>query len=143
MIILRPPKMDGLAADPIGLPGMIRNLEVPLFAEPWQAYAFALAVRLSAEDHFTWTEWTAALARELRTVADRDETDDRSAYFLCWLSALEKLVVAKQLTDAAALQAQKIAWREAYLHTPHGQPVQLQTAACETAPKHDPATKRS
>src|SRR6267378_4358068 len=36
----------------------------PVFAEPWQAQAFALAVRLSAQGHFTWKEWAAALARK-------------------------------------------------------------------------------
>jgi hypothetical protein len=31
----------------------------PVFAEPWQAQAFALAVELSAKGHFTWKEWEA------------------------------------------------------------------------------------
>src|SRR5213592_114578 len=37
----------------------------PVFAEPWQAQAFAIAVRLSAEGYFTWKEWANALAAEL------------------------------------------------------------------------------
>ncbi len=97
----------------------------PVFAEPWQAQAFALAVRLSARGYFTWTEWTAALARELTAAAQRGSADDGSHYYEYWLSALERLVVAKQLADPAALQASKQAWADAYRRTPHGSPVTL------------------
>ena len=43
-----------------------REGDQPVFAEPWQAQAFALAVTLSKLGHFTWKEWAAALAEELR-----------------------------------------------------------------------------
>jgi nitrile hydratase accessory protein len=97
----------------------------PVFAEPWQAQAFAMAVRLSAEGHFTWKEWAATLAEELKAVADRGETDDGSRYYEHWLAALERLVAAKGLTDSAAMLARKEAWADAYRHTPHGKPVEL------------------
>jgi nitrile hydratase accessory protein len=97
----------------------------PVFAEPWQAQAFALAVRLSAEGHFTWKEWAAALADELKSAADRGEPDDGSRYYHHWLAALERLAMEKQLTDGAALLARKEAWADAYRHTPHGKPVEL------------------
>ena len=35
------------------LPRLPRDEGGPVFAEPWQATAFALAVQLSAEGHFT------------------------------------------------------------------------------------------
>src|SRR5262249_22791304 len=47
----------------------------PVFAEPWQAQAFALAVKLSEQGHFTWKEWAAALADELKAAADRGDPD--------------------------------------------------------------------
>ncbi len=97
-----------------------------MFAEPWQATAFALAVRLSAQKHFTWSEWAATLADELQQAAERGEPDDGSRYYLHWLAALERLVVAKQLSDPASLLARKEAWAEAYRHTPHGKPVELE-----------------
>ena len=97
----------------------------PVFAEPWQASAFALAVRLSEQGHFTWTEWAATLADELRLAAERGEPDDGSHYYEHWLTALERLVVAKRLSDPAALQARKAAWADAYRRTPHGKPVEL------------------
>jgi nitrile hydratase accessory protein len=97
----------------------------PVFAEPWQAQAFALAVRLSEEGHFTWTEWSAALASELKAATDRGEPDDGTRYYHHWLAALERLVIAKHLTDGTALLERKEAWAEAYRHTPHGKPVLL------------------
>ena len=97
----------------------------PVFAEPWQAQAFALAVKLSERGHFSWTEWAKALGAELKAAADRGEPDDGSRYYEHWLAALERLVVEKGLTDQEAMRERKEAWMEAYLHTPHGKPVEL------------------
>ena len=102
-----------------------RDQDGPVFAEPWQAQAFALAVRLSAQGHFTWKEWAAALADELKAAADRGEPDDGSHYYEHWLAALERLVTAKGLSSPAAMQQRKEAWADAYRRTPHGQPVEL------------------
>ena len=113
------------APDLKSLPSLPRDDEGPAFAEPWQAQAFGLAVRLSAEGHFTWKEWAAALAAELKAAVDRGEPDDGSRYYEHWLAALERLVTRKGLTDTAALAARKQAWADAYRHTPHGQPVLL------------------
>ncbi len=107
------------------LPRLPRDSGGPVFAEPWQAQAFALAVKLSEQGHFTWKEWTAALAEELRAAASRGEPDDGSRYYEHWLRALERLVAAKGLSDPAALAERKEAWAEAYRRTPHGKPVEL------------------
>jgi nitrile hydratase accessory protein len=107
------------------LPSLPRDEGGPVFAEPWQAQAFAMAVRLSGEGHFTWREWADTLADELKRRVERGERDDGSRYYEHWLAALERLVTAKGLTDAAALRARKEAWADAYRHTPHGQPVVL------------------
>ena len=112
----------------INLPKLPRDADEPVFAEPWQAQAFAMAVRLSAQGHFTWKEWTEALAAELKAAADRGEPDDGSRYYHHWLAALEKLAIAKRLADPAALLARKEAWADAYRHTPHGKPVELAAA---------------
>jgi nitrile hydratase accessory protein len=115
------PAPENLAA----LPSLPRDADGPVFAEPWEAQAFALAVKLSEQGHFTWKEWAAALADELKAAADRGEPDDGSRYYQQWLAALERLVAAKGLSDPAALLARKEAWAEAYRHTPHGKPVEL------------------
>ena len=112
-----------------GLPKLPRDDSGPVFAEPWQAQAFALAVKLSEQGHFTWKEWAATLAEEIQAAASRGEPDDGSRYYHYWLAALERLVTAKGLFDPAALLARKQAWADAYRHTPHGQPVQLPTAS--------------
>jgi len=111
------------------LPHLLRDEGGPIFAEPWQAQAFALAVNLSDRGYFTWNEWAAALAHELQSAAGRGEPDDGSRYYEHWLTALERLVKAKGLADATALINRKEAWTEAYRTTPHGSPVELQTPA--------------
>ncbi len=128
MTILHPHDLAPLAGNLASLPRIPRDEGGPIFAEPWEATAFALAVRLSAEGHFTWPEWAATLADELKAAAARGEPDDGSRYYHYWLAALERLVVAKGLSDPAALVARKEAWADAYRHTPHGQPVELENA---------------
>ncbi len=107
------------------LPLLPRDHGGPVFAEPWQAQAFAMAVTLSEQGHFTWKEWASALADTLRAAADRGEPDDGSRYYEYWLATLERLVTAKGLTDQETLVARKEAWIDAYRNTPHGRPVEL------------------
>jgi nitrile hydratase accessory protein len=116
------PRSESLAA----LPRLPRDESGPVFSEPWQAQAFALAVKLSEQGHFTWKEWAATLADELSAATNRGEPDDDgSHYYEHWLAALELLVTAKGLSNPAALLARKQAWANAYRHTPHGKPVEL------------------
>ncbi len=107
------------------LPPLPRDEDGPVFAEPWQAQAFALAVTLSEQGHFTWKEWASALGDELKTAAARGEPDDGSQYYHHWVAALERLVTEKGLSDAPALVERKAAWADAYRRTPHGKPVLL------------------
>ena len=116
------PDLAALAALP-------RDEGGPVFAEPWQAQAFAMAVKLSEQGHFTWKEWARTLAEELKAAADRGEPDDGTHYYHHWLIALERMVTAKRLSDPAELLARKEAWADAYRHTPHGKPVELAAAA--------------
>src|SRR5216110_2884158 len=120
-----------MAAEPQPLSApqhLLRNEGGPVFAEPWQAQAFALVVKLSEQGHFTWKEWAAALAHELQAAANRGEPDDGSRYYEHWVATLERLVTSKGLAEPAALLARKAAWTEAYRITPHGRPVELRTA---------------
>ena len=100
----------------------------PLFAEPWQAQAFAMAVRLSAEGHFSWPEWAQYLGAEI--ASDHGGQGDASGdpiavYYRQWLTALEKLVADKGLASPTELAGRKEDWRRAYLNTPHGQAIEL------------------
>jgi nitrile hydratase accessory protein len=120
---LTPPEVESAA-----VPALPRDKGGPVFDEPWQAHAFALAVKLSEAGHFTWKEWAAVLAEELKAAADRGVPDDGTHYYAHWLAALERLVTAKGLTDRKRLAERKEAWADAYRHTPHGKPVELEAA---------------
>ena len=105
----------------LALPGLPKDADGPVFAEPWQAQAFALAVRLHAEGAFTWPEWAAALSEALAG----DPDDDGSRYYHHWVAALETLATQRALASLAELAARKAAWEQAYRSTPHGAPVAL------------------
>ena len=117
-LTIEPERLNSLSSLP-------RDESGPVFQEPWQASAFALAVKLSEQGHFTWKEWAAALAEELQAAADRGKPDDGSRYYEYWLTALERLVTARNLTSQTALVSRKQDWIDAYRHTPHGKPVEL------------------
>ena len=91
----------------------------PVFNEPWEAQAFAMAVSLHEKGLFTWPEWAAALAREI--AADQDRS-----YYESWLSALEKLVQAKQVMSEEERLDRVAAWQRAARATPHGKPIELE-----------------
>ena len=97
----------------------------PVFAAPWEASAFALAVRLSGEGYFTWGEWTAALSEEIHAAQREGDPDLGDTYYTHWLRALERLCRARGLVSQEEASDRKDAWRRAYLDTPHGKPVEL------------------
>jgi nitrile hydratase accessory protein len=107
------------------LPLLPRDREGPVFAEAWQAQAFAMTVELSRQGRFTWSEWAQALAAEIAAAQARGDADLGDTYYHHWLAALERLVAAKDLVGASDLAARKEAWREAAAHTEFGQPIVL------------------
>jgi len=88
------------------------------FAEPWEAEAFALAVSLQERGVWTAAEWAQALGAEIARAPD-------APYYRQWLAALEHLVAAKGLTDAATLTRYAEAWGRAAERTPHGTAIEL------------------
>jgi nitrile hydratase accessory protein len=100
-----------------------KDSATPVFNAPWQAYAFALAVQLSEQGVFDWSEWTQTLATEIRNAGDDDQPDQ---YYHHWLNALEKLLIQHGIISLNMLQERKTAWRDAYIRTPHGKPVELE-----------------
>ncbi len=107
------------------LPGQPRDEAGPVFEEPWEAQAFALALKLHEAGHFTWSEWAEALGAEIKAAQARGDPDLGDTYYEHWLAALERLAAEKGLVPAGDLAARKAAWRQAFLDTPHGQPVAL------------------
>ena len=103
----------------------IRRDEGPVFAEPWQAQALAIAVALQESGAFSAEEWAAALGAAIRAAQAAGDADDGTTYYAHVLAAVERLVREKGLAGAAELAAMKQAWAEAYATTPHGRPVVL------------------
>jgi nitrile hydratase accessory protein len=110
------------------LPALPRDQSGPVFQEPWQAQAFALAVHLSAAGHFTWQEWVEVLSQQIKTAQAQGDADLGDTYYRHWLAALEQLCAARGLVGTQDLQRRTEEWRRAYLNTPHGQSVALSAA---------------
>jgi len=109
------------------LPGLPRDDDGPVFREPWEAQAFALAVALHERGVFTWPEWAQALGAEIRRAQDAGDPDTGETYYRHWLRALERLVSERGVTDAATLERYADAWRRAAERTPHGTPIELRS----------------
>ena len=107
------------------LPGLPRGEEGPVFNEPWQAQAFAMAVSLHQRGLFTWPEWATTLADEIKRAQAAGDPDTGDTYYHHWVCALERLVAEKGVADPAALTRYRDAWERAADATPHGQPIEL------------------
>lgn len=97
----------------------------PLFAEPWEAQALALAVALQQAGAFSAQEWAEALGAAIKRAQADGDPDDGSTYYQHVLGALEHLVQEKRIASGDLLAARKAAWVAAYERTPHGKPVEL------------------
>ncbi len=121
------------SALPGRLPGCLPDsAQPPVFAEPWQAQAFAMTLQLHERGLFTWPEWAAALAERIRSAQAAGDADQGNTYYHHWLAALEDLVAAKGATNATELARCAQAWDHAADRTPHGQPILLQPADFNT-----------
>lgn len=107
------------------LPGIPRDDEGPVFREPWEARAFAMALALHAQGLFTWPEWADALAKEIKRAQAEGDADTGETYYRHWLAALEHLVAARNVAATGDLHRYRDAWDHAADRTPHGQPIEL------------------
>ncbi len=106
-------------------PAPLPPIDEPVFAEPWQAHAFALTLSLHERGLFTWREWAEALGAEIATAQAAGDADRGDTYYVHWLAALERLVAEKGASSAAELVRCRDAWEHAAERTPHGQPIEL------------------
>jgi nitrile hydratase accessory protein len=107
------------------LPDLPCDSQGPVFAEPWQAQAFAMAVQLHERGLFTWPEWAAALSAQIAAAQAAGDADLGDTYYRHWLAALESLVTAKGAARTDELARCARAWDHAADRTPHGQPIVL------------------
>jgi nitrile hydratase accessory protein len=109
----------------VPVPGLPLGRDGPVFREPWEAQAFALAVALHRRGFFTWPEWTAALSEQIARARAAGDPDRGDTYYRHWLAALERLVAEKHIADPATLARYRDAWDRAADRTPHGEPIAL------------------
>lgn len=100
-------------------------MDEPVFSEPWHAQLFAVTVHLSETGVFGWPDWTACFGKVLKEHGVSKELDGGDDYFIAWLDALERMLSDTSTAHGPEIEALVAAWRQAYLSTPHGQPVRL------------------
>jgi nitrile hydratase accessory protein len=113
------------AADAV--PSIPCDAEGPVFREPWEAQAFAMALALHERGLFTWPEWATTLGDEIKRAQAAGDPDTGETYYHHWLNTLERLVAEKGVTNAQTLARYHDAWDRAADRTPHGQPIVLKT----------------
>ncbi len=96
-----------------------------MFREPWEAQAFAMALALHERGVFTWSEWAATLAAEIKRAQAAGDPDTGETYYLHWLAALERLVAEKGVASSETLARTKHAWEHACERTLHCKPIEL------------------
>ena len=118
--------MDAAAARAArSVPGIPRDDDGPVFREPWEAQAFAMALTLHGRGLFSWTEWAATLADEIARAQKGGDLDTGETYYRHWLATLERLVAEKGVASSDTLHRYRDAWDHAADRTPHGTPIEL------------------
>ena len=116
---------DACAAAGGQMPLPAPQAERLVFAEPWQAHAFAMTLLLHAKGLFSWNEWANALAQEIGATKASGQPDDGSTYYLHWLNTLEKMLLDRRITTPDQIHTLEHAWEAAAQRTPHGEPIVL------------------
>lgn len=107
------------------VPGIPRDDQGPVFREPWEAQAFSMALALHQRGLFTWPEWAATLADEIKRAQAAGDPDTGETYYRHWLATLERLVAEKGIASRDTLARYRDAWDRAADRTPHGTPIEL------------------
>jgi nitrile hydratase accessory protein len=107
------------------VPGIPRDGDGPVFREPWEAHAFAMALTLHERGLFSWPEWAATLAEEILRAQAAGDADTGETYYRHWLATLERLVAEKGVATSDTLTRYRDAWDHATDRTPHGSPIEL------------------
>jgi nitrile hydratase accessory protein len=116
------------------VPSIPCDAEGPVFREPWEAQAFAMALTLHDCGVFTWPEWASALAAEIKRAQAAGDPDTGETYYRHWLNTLEGLVAAKGVSTHETLHRYRDAWDHAADRTPHGQPIVLRPEDFKPSP---------
>ena len=74
---------------------------------------------------FTWPEWAATLADEIKRAQAAGDPDTGETYYRHWLNALERIVARRASPTREMLRRYRDAWDHAADRTPHGTPIEL------------------
>ena len=99
-----------------------RDCGEPVFAEPWEARAFALAVHLNERGVFTWSEWADAFGANLKA---NTQAGEPGSYYEIWWQTLEEMGERHGLASAVERSHRSGEWQAAAARTPHGKPIEL------------------
>ena len=116
---------DAAARATSAVPSIPCDAEGPVFREPWEAQAFAMALALHERGVFSWSEWAATLSSEIKRAQAAGDPDTGETYYRHWLAALERLIAVKGVTTSENLNRYRDAWDHAADRTPHGAPIEL------------------
>ncbi len=100
------------------------NFDFKSFEKPWHGQIFAITVALSENKVFEWSEFSKALADQIK-IDNTEKQNGRDDYFLSWIKALENLIIKKNVVDQSKLNIIKQKWKDAFLSTQHGHPVKI------------------
>jgi nitrile hydratase accessory protein len=75
----------------------------PVFAEPWQARAFALALALSERGMFSLRDFQAALIGKITAFEKGQCIAGTTDYYTRWIEALEEILLQKSMLPSDRL----------------------------------------
>ena len=102
--------------------------EGPVFAQPWQAQAFAMTLALHERGLFTWGQWAQTLSDCIKSARAAGDPDTGQTYYYHWLNALEQVALASRTCTESELKIRQLGWEQAAQRTPHGMPIELSEA---------------
>ncbi len=105
-------------ADWRSLDGIPLRDDEPVFDEPWQAQAFAMAVVLNEQRVFEWTDWAQTLGANIAS-------DPEASYWSHWMTTLESLLAGLNIANTETIDQRTRDWHDAAARTPHGKPITL------------------
>ena len=109
-------------------PQPLKKLDgMPVFEQEWQAQVLAMADALIANKSIEPILWSETFGAGLRQAHAAGHQDDLETYYAVALDTLETLVTTQGTMTNVEILKRREAWKQAYLDTPHGQPVKLQT----------------
>ncbi len=121
--------------DPDQFAPLVRHDNEPVFDELWQAEALGLAFSLAERGVFSPAEWSRTLGSEHRGLLGGGAADTTRTYYEAVVKAVERLLREKGPLTVDVVERRVSNWRQAYMNTPHGQPVRLEAAYYDESEK--------